>query len=245
MLIIWVIPNSWRHCVLCLFFCKLTYPLLLYKTCFKNFYYTTGNPGILINCSVTQYCNINTLLSGNEVGINAVIFILFTRHNFKLYLEWSRDATQGYFVECRMQNGIVLNMQMKQENNLVLFFNPLRKMPFCILQDTPARDTILCWFALCMEAFSFQYLPSPTPPPLPPHPHVCPHLLRSTQIHGNRNSKIDFKDISKVQMEKSWNETHFWHAKQIIAWENRHFVTPLGKPLVTSQNVICFVRLSK
>ena len=185
--------------------------------------------------------------SKNEVGINAVIFILFTRHNFKLYLEWSRDATQGYFVECRMQSGIVLNMQMKQENNLVLFFNPLRKMPFCILQDTPARDTILCWFALWrLSLFStYRYYPPQPPHHFPPHPHVCPHLLRSTQIHGNRNSKIDFKDISKVQMEKSWNETHFWHAKQIIAWENRHFVTPLGKPLVTSQNVICFVRLSK
>ena len=181
MLIIWVIPNSWRHCVLCLFFCELTYPLLLYKTCFKNFYYTTGNPGILINCSVTQYCNINTLLSGNEVGINAVIFILFTRHNFKLYLEWSRDATQGYFVECRMQSGIVLNMQMKQENNLVLFFNPLRKMPFCILQDTPARDTILCWFALWrLSLFSTYYPPQP-PHHFPPTPMSAPtysYLLR-------------------------------------------------------------------
>ena len=42
--------------------------------------------------------------SKNEVGINAVIFILFTHHNFKLYLEWSSDATQRYFAECRMQN---------------------------------------------------------------------------------------------------------------------------------------------
>ena len=145
-----------------------------------------------------------------------------------------------------LQNGIVLNMQMKQENNLGLFFNPLRKMPFFILHSArypcPRYHPLL----ICtLEAFSFQYLPFPASTPLPHHPHVCPHLLRSTQIHGNRNSKINFKDISKVQMEKSWNETHFWHAKQIIAWENRHFTTPLGKPLVTSQNVICFVRLSK
>ena len=45
--------------------------------------------------------------------MNAVISILFTHHNFKLYLEWSRDGTQGYFAEHRMKNGIVLNMQMK------------------------------------------------------------------------------------------------------------------------------------
>ena len=42
--------------------------------------------------------------SKNEVGINAVIFILFIHHNFKLYLEWSSDATQRYFAERRMQN---------------------------------------------------------------------------------------------------------------------------------------------
>ena len=170
MLIIWVIPNSWRHCVFCLFFCKLTYPLLLYKTCFKNFYYTTGNPGILINCSVTQYCNINTLLSGNEVGINAAIFILFTHHNFKLYLEWSRDATQGYFAERRMQNGIVLNMQMKWENNLALFFFTLWEQchsAFCILQNTPAQDAILCWFALWRLSLFSTYPPRP-----PPHPPI-------------------------------------------------------------------------
>ena len=103
-----------------------------------------------------------------------------------------------------LQNGIVLNMQMKQENNLGLFFNPLRKMPFFILHSArypcPRYHPLL----ICtLEAFSFQYLPFPAPTPLLHHPHVCPHLLRSTQIHGNRNSKINFKDISKVQMEKS------------------------------------------
>ena len=140
-----------------------------------GFYYTTGNPDISINCSVTQYCNINTLLSGNEVGINAAIFILFTHHNFKLYLEWSRDATQGYFAERRMQNGIVLNMQMKRENNLALFFFILWEQchsAFCILQNTPAQDAILCWFALWRLSLFSTY--PPRPPPHPPPPSLPP-----------------------------------------------------------------------
>ena len=33
----------------------------------------------------------------------------------------------------RTQNGIVLNMQIRQDNNLALFSNPLRTMPFYIL----------------------------------------------------------------------------------------------------------------
>ena len=158
-------------CVLWLFVYKLTYPLLLYKTCFKNFYYTTGNPGILINCSITQYCNINTLLSGDEVGINAVIFILFTHHNFRLYLEWSRDATQGYFAECRMQNGIVLNMQMKWENNLALFVNPLRTIPtlhsaFCKIPLPKMSSFVDLHFGGFL--FSVLTLPGPHATPLPP-----------------------------------------------------------------------------
>ena len=41
---------------------------------------------------------------------------------------------QGYFAERRTQDGIVLNMQMRRDNNLALFSNPLKTMPFCILQ---------------------------------------------------------------------------------------------------------------
>lgn len=185
--------------------------------------------------------------------MNAVNFILFTHHNFKLYLEWSRDAMQGYFAECRMQNGIVLNMQMKWENNLALFFNPLRTIPFCFLHSAKYPCPRCHPLLICtLEAFSFQHLPS-RPPHHPPPPPVCPHLLRPTQTHHNRNSKIDFKDISNVQREKSWTETHFSHAKQIIAWENRNFTTPAvvsphyfaGKGPVASWNVICFVGLNK
>ena len=64
---------------------------------------------------------------------------------------------------------------------------------FCVLQSTPAQDAMIC----TLEAFSFQHLPSlaPTAPPFP-----C--LRPPTQTHRNRNSKIHFKDISKVQMEK-------------------------------------------
>ena len=41
---------------------------------------------------------------------------------------------QGYFAERRTQDVIVLNMQMRRDNNLALFSNPLKTMPFCILQ---------------------------------------------------------------------------------------------------------------
>ena len=115
---------------------------------------------------------------------------------------------------------------------------------FCVLQNIPAWGAILCWFALWRLSFFSTYPPGPPHYP-PPPPHVCPHLLRPTQTHRNRNSKICFQDMSKVQMKKIWSETHFWHAKQIIAWENRNFTTPPGKPLVASKSVICFVRLSK
>ena len=151
--------------------------------------------------------------------------------------------------ECKMQNGIVLNVQTKWENNLALFFNPLRTMPFCILHSAkypcPRYHPLLIY---TLEALSFQYLPSLAPTLPPPPPMSAPtysDLLRPTQTHHNRNSKIYFQDTSKFQMEKSWTETHFWHARQIIAWENRNFAMPPGKPLVASKSVICFVRLSK
>ena len=151
--------------------------------------------------------------SKNEVGINAVIFILFTHHNFKLYLEWRTMKNE----QCHSA--------------------------FCVLLNAPAQDAILCWFTLWRLSLFSTY--PPWPPRYPPSPHVCPHLLRPTQTHHNRNSKIYFQDTSKFQMEKSWSETHFWHARQIIAWENRNFAMPQGKALVASKSVICFVRLSK
>ena len=185
----------------------------MYKTCFKNFYYTTGNPDISINCSVTQYRNINTLLSGNEVGINAAIFILFTHHNFKLYLEWSRDATQGHFAERRMQNGIVLNMQMKRENNLALFFLPFENnailhSAFCKIPLPKMPSFVDLHFGGFLFLVLTLHGPHPTPPP-----HLYPHLLRPNQNHCNKHSKIYFKDISKVQMEKKLNWNSFLTCK--------------------------------
>lgn len=46
-------------------------------------------------------------------------------------LPWA--IRQGYFAERGTQNGIVLNMQIKRDNNLALFSNPLITVPFCIL----------------------------------------------------------------------------------------------------------------
>ena len=131
-----------------------------------------------------------------------MIFILFTHHNFKLYLEWGRDATQGYFAECRMKNCIVLNMQMKRENNLALFFlpfenNAILRSAFCKIPLPKMPSFVHLHFGGFL--FSVLTLEGSHHPP----PHLYPHLLRPNQTHCNKNSKIYFKDISKVQMEKN------------------------------------------
>ena len=47
-----------------------------------------------------------------------------------------------------LQNGIVLNMQMARDNNLALFSNLLRTMPFCILRSAkypcPLPEELKC-----------------------------------------------------------------------------------------------------